>query len=300
MKYLYYVAYTITLMLCWALLRAGYPPEYWKWGTMAILLYTFYSSYEVRRVVEKETTSLKVIKLLGPIFIIGAYVFFNELYWFSFLNPLMVALGMITAFTVLSNDRSPSRTTQFFTLSFIFVYSTTLVPEWQRFYKNTKERKIPNFELNQLAANTNPEPIPNLDQYQFLNQQLDTVNLAASGKYTLIETWNERCVPCVRAMKELGPFYNALGNGVQQRYLYIPARKGYALDYPKIFSYQHIQHHRRILVDVNLQEMAALEGYPNFLLFDPAGQLVLRQHGYSSAQREAFEAKIKAMIQQKT
>ncbi len=70
-------------------------------------------------------------------------------------------------------------------------------------------------------------------------------------------------------MKELQSFYNQLGDQVQQHYIYVQARKGYALDYPEIFCYKYIEHHNRILVDVNLQEEANLTGYPNFLLFDP-------------------------------
>ena len=293
---LIYVLYSITLMCGWSLLFMSNETIPRPWGVLLGLVYTFYSSYEIRKLVEEETPLMCWLKMIGPLFILGTWVVLHGVSWFSFLNPIFVGCCLLVGVTWLDKKPFPTSTLQFFVIAFIVVYSLKLTPEWDRLLKIRTKNENPNFQLNELVTNTNPEPIANLNTYYFLNKGLDTINLAASGKYTLVETWNERCPPCVKAMKELKPFYESLGNQLQQRYVYVPARKGYKLDYPKIFSYKHIGHHDRILVDVNLQEVAKLEGYPNFLIFDPNGKLVLKQHGYSSAQRIAFEAKIKEVI----
>lgn len=293
---LIYLIYSITLMFSWCLFFMSKETIPLAWGAILALGYTFYSSYQIRKLVTAETVLMYGLKFIGPLFMLGTWIVLHGVSWFSFLNPIFVGCCLLGIATFADRRVFPTTTLQFFVVAFIVVYSLKLTPEWDRQLRLRAKNENPSFQLNELVTNTNPEPIANLSIYNFLNKKLDTVNLAASGKYTIVETWNERCPPCIRAMKELKPFYDALGDKVQQRYVYVPARKGYQLDYPKIFSYKHIQHLDRILVDVNLQEVAELEGYPNFLVFDPAGKLILQQHGYASKQRATFEAKIKAVI----
>ncbi len=291
-NYLIYLAYSITLMTAWPLLMfGGYLPI--GWGTFTALCYTFYSAYEIRKLVAQETISLRWVKLSGPIFIILTFLYLNSWYWFSIINPLHIAFFVLVGVTFLDPKTMPTRLTQFFVVSFIAGYSMTFVNDWKRLNLNASNSKIPNFELNEPFADTKLVTDSNLSSLQFLNKSLDSIQLNGTGKYTLIETWNERCVPCVRAMKDLKDYYDTLGNTIQQKYVYVAARPGVALDYTKIFSYKHISHQDRILVNINMQEELGLQGYPNFLLFDPTGKLILKQLGYAPSQKDKFIAKIK-------
>lgn len=47
----------------------------------------------------------------------------------------------------------------------------------------------------------------NLSDISLYNRYKDTVKLESAGKYTLLETWHEKCPPCLKAMHDLKPFY---------------------------------------------------------------------------------------------
>ena len=145
MKYFYCLSYTIGTLFCWSLLRANVEPR--QLGILLMMVYTLYSSYEIRRVVDRESLALKMIKLLGPLFMLSGFIFLNGLHWFVIINPIFVATVLLSALTFLDKKIFPSRTTQFFTLSFLVAYGLNLSTEWERLSLRAYQRSKPNFEL---------------------------------------------------------------------------------------------------------------------------------------------------------
>ena len=294
---LYYFIYTLITCFVWfyAVQDIAYLGRI---GLFLGLLYTYYSAYLVRNLVLEETKVLKAIKYIGPIFFLG-WTFFSMSYLtiYTVLNPIIIGF-LLLSFSLREVLKFPKVEVQFFTVFFIFLYSFSLHSNIWEYYLGISERKQYKFELpkTEKTPEALPEILP-LAHYNFINQALDTIKINPSGKYTIIETWNEKCPPCMLAIPEMHDFYEAIAPQANQYYLYIPAGKKRKLDYQKVFTFDRIKRQDRILIDVNLQTDTELEEYPVFLVFNPKGERVFLHIGYNSAKREELQGEIKALLE---
>lgn len=295
---LYYLLYSIFTCFVWfyAIQDIAYVGHI---GLFVGLLYTYYSAYLVRNLVEEETNLLKWLKFIGPaVFLVWTLSTMSYLTIYSILNPIIISFLLLIS-SLFNSRKFPKQEVQFFTVFFIFLYSFSLYSNLWEYYLGISERKQYNFELpNQTNDNAQaPDALP-LQKYNFLNQSLDTIKIDPSGKYTIIETWNERCPPCMLAIPEMHDFYEQLSPQANQYYLYIPTGRNRKLDYQKVFSFEKIKAKERILVDINLQEDTNLEGFPVFLVFDKNGTPLLLHEGYRSEIKDSLQKQILKSIAQ--
>jgi len=285
---LYYLTYTISLMAFWGLLFLDVNQP----GLIGIfigLAYTFYSSFIIRFFVEKETQKLKLIKFIGPVIYVLLLLCTQKASTYSFISPINIAF-LIFCTALFSKDKFPKKEVQFFVIAFIYLYSFSIYTIWDK-NNRIKTRNTYDFAIKAESIN---RKIPNLSHYQFLNSDLDSIRLSGKNEYTIIETWNEKCAPCFKAMAEMDVFYDEIAAKSNHYYVYIKSRKIVAYD--KIFAFDKIKDKRRILVDVNLQEDALLDQYPVFLVFDKKGELIFSQIGYNSETKTDLQKNILAIL----
>jgi len=284
-----YLLYTFSLMLFWGLLFLDNNNS----GLIGVLLgmiYTFYSSFFIKSTVQEETFILKIIKISGPIIYVVSNIVINKINSFSLINPINIAFFIFfLPFFIKSNF--PSRNIQFFVISFIYLYSFTIYEKWERKLEST----APIYDFN-LHDNSQTKSTENLYDFKFLNSKIDTISIPSSNKFTIIETWNEKCIPCLYAIPGMIDFYNSIEKQTVHFYVYKPKKNHLNLDYNKVFNFNKINNPQEILIDINMYDLLNINGYPYFLLFDKNGRLVFSQLGYSDKRKVELQDSIKKYI----
>lgn len=277
----------------------------WKPGSFGILfalLYSFYSPYVVKDFIDRETTPRLIVKYLFPIsyllFSVGLFIYRGQGVMVIALSPLLWASALM-GIALIHKEQFPKKHVQFFTITAAIVYSFSL----HNYYRKFSNANTPHYDFSLPDATPTPTPATPLAQapnstladFLFINQKLDTVQLPSEGQYTIIETWNERCPPCMKAIPALKGFYAELGDRAQQRYVYVPPSRR-PVDTKQVFDFPLIGNPQRILMNVNLQQDLQLDSYPVFLVFDPKGELVLLEKGFGVSQAEQLKDKIRQVI----
>lgn len=189
------------------------------------LCFTFLSGYFFNEKIKKEdsnslrylvlfVTALYPMALYLQLFKSGFFERFAdnfyELYFYvHFVNPLLVAfVTLVLVLFVWRDLYKPS--SLFLFISITVFYSYFFFPDWRSFNLRSmtenfagKEstEKVDNVELNTTGID--------LANFTFIDPRRDTVTIQSIQKdLLLIETWNETCVPCIKAMKELPHFMN--------------------------------------------------------------------------------------------
>jgi hypothetical protein len=261
-------------------------------GVFLGLIYTFYSPYLVKNLVEKEISRFTFIKFLLPVaFLLVTICQIPYDSIFTFLNPVIIAF-MLFLSVHFDKRKFPKFEVQFFLIFCVYLYSFSLTGSLWQYYMSIAERRKYNFTLKEDKALTEENNL-NLNHYKFLNQSLDTVKIETSGKYIVIETWNEKCPPCMKAIPEMSSFYLNIKSKVTNYYVYIPVVKIEELNTQKVFNFDKIKEKNKILVDVNLQKDTELEEYPVFFVFDKDGNRRLLYKGYN---KEELQQKIIEII----
>ena len=288
---LYYIFYTISISLVWRFLL--YDIGYMGFtGVFLGLIYTFYSPYLVKNLVEKEISRYTFIKFLMPVaFLLVTICQIPYDSIFTFLNPVIIAF-MLFLSVHFDKRKFPKFEVQFFLIFCVYLYSFSLTGSLWQYYMSIAERRKYNFTLKEDKALTEENNL-NLNHYKFLNQSLDTVKIETSGKYIVIETWNEKCPPCMKAIPEMSSFYSNIKSKVTNYYVYIPIGKSKKLNTQKVFNFDKIKEKNKILVDINLQKDTELEEYPVFFVFDKNGNRRLLYKGYN---KEELQQKITEVI----
>ena len=116
---IYYFLYSASLILFWGLLfldsnSAGYL------GVFIGLTYTFYSSFLIKQLVSKETFTLKLIKVFGPVFYVTSNIIINGFDLYFIIHPINIAF-IIFFIAFFQNNKFPSKVMQFFIISFIYL-----------------------------------------------------------------------------------------------------------------------------------------------------------------------------------
>lgn len=109
--------------------------------------------------------------------------------------------------------------------------------------------------------------------------------LPNTGKYILLETWNEKCKPCLQAISDLKKYLNI--QNLTKYHLY-ESQNSSSIDERKVFQFEKIDDKESILIDKNglLFKELGLKGNPYFLLFNPTGHLVYQYFGYHTSIKE--------------
>lgn len=232
---------------------------------------------------------LKILLFSAPLFYLGTAILKSQWNLYFLLHPILIAfIILIISYFFLKKLDLKSLFLVFF---FSYFYAYHINP----LFKDFSEANI--FPIEKIE-----EKDINLDKplsvYAFENNKKDTVHLKTEKPFTLVETWNESCGPCIEAMKDLQPLMDSLSPQVTHYYLYENGNKAGFVNKTKIFNYSRIQDKSKILLDVGNKFMvdSKMASYPYFLLFDKEGNLTDYFKGYDGRHKEYFVNRINKMI----
>ncbi len=226
---------------------------------------------------------------------------FFVLFYFQIINSHFVAT--VVLLLALTKLKDLSKPVNIFIFTFITLfYSYSFHHKWRTsqfvsLTENFDDSAGKNAESQKSNKTFEVDYAVNLSNFTFINPDIDTVQLiGASDKYILLETWNESCLPCIKAMQELPDFYRSIENKVDTYYLYENNKDHVRKKFDKIFAFKSIEDKSKILIDIDQELYNALKmsGYPYFLLFDSQGKLIFHSRGYIG--KEALSKEIRKHI----
>lgn len=269
-----YILFSLSLVIVWAFLfldvnRPG------NLGVFIGLVYTFYGSIYFKN---DETQLLRFLKYLFPFIYLITYLIISEEGFFKIISPIVIGFILLIVSDLFKKEEL--KPIHFILpLTYFYIYVFSIFPTWERTLIMPEERY--NFEKEVIKKDSFL-----LNEFQFLNADFDTIKLSTDKDFIIIESWNETCIPCIKAMKELPDFYDSISTRFDQYYLYEPNKK--TTDYQKVFDFKHVDDKTKIIADFNKQfyKKLGLESYPYFLIYDKKGNLVYEQLGYNEVKRE--------------
>jgi thioredoxin-related protein len=293
---LFYLIYTFFVGLLWYFFvqDIGYLGYF---GLLSALILTFYSPFLIRYI-KPETKLLAVIKFAVPVAFL-VYTFATMLYTSAaaIFHPIIFAFVLLSA-SLASSQKIPPKHYQFFAVFFCYLYTFFI-------YDLLWQHPVLGLEARALQVGIPPQKDKSADKkealsaldlahFSFINSSQDTISIDPQGKYVIIETWNEKCPPCMKAIPEMIVFYEEIQAYANHYYLYIPnLSKNTILDTKKVFSFDKIKTKDKILIDQSLQKDLNLDSYPVFILFDKEGKQVFQHIGY---EKEAIISGMKAIM----
>lgn len=213
----------------------------------------------------------------------------------NFINPVILSFLLLifnlfylkknSAFLILSAN-----------VLIVVTYLAFVHPYWLKFnYYGQTEMNTQSFEETSHLKNKVP-----LHEYRFINHRLDTVYIR-SEKFVVLETWNETCPPCIAAMINLKAFYTQNNSLFDQYYLYENRKETIRNNFNAIFNYSYISDKSRILIDINqnLYNDLEMNSYPCFLIYDPMGNLLHIEYGYSEEKHTELISTLLSFIKNK-
>ena len=310
-----FLIYGFVLISVWSICFVGYKQSDDYTSAMG-LSFTFLSIYFLQKEYDfKLSLSDKLFVIAFPVLYLISWYFiiFNtyftnfkyslyfKLFYIHIINPLNIALLVLLLGLTKMKDLSKLSNL------FIFIYITLFYAyffhsAWRGFQfasltKNFDTEKIIEPET-QKAKEPDLNYTVNLSDFSFINSDLDTLSsLNSSEKYILLETWNETCFPCIKAMKELPDFYRSIQNKAEVYYLYENSKEHVRRKFEDIFNFKNIEDKSKILIDINqdLYKELNMNGFPYFLLFDSKGNLIFHSRGYMG--KEALSKQILEHLQ---
>jgi len=288
--YILVFAMSVLLINIWAL--ATFSIRYGtSFLTCVAFIGTFILVFLVKEIKPKYT---KLVFMSGPLFhvILGCIV---GILYKNMLNPILNPihwLFIITLFAFWAKNLNFKNFTAILTISLI--YSFYLYPKtglgkpdnddyYQQMLLKDDEQCQPNYNYT-------------LDEFLFLNHQLDTVCFTNLDKPVLVETWNETCPPCIKSIKEMEEELTSNPN-FDVIYLYQTRRKK-RLSNKAIFNYKFIKNKKNIYTDINNEftTYMNLHVMPYYLMFNQAGELIGTRNGYMSEYKETFSKELENLI----
>lgn len=264
-------------------------------GVFFSLVYTFYGNVFYKRVVKDYSINLELIKFAFPVFYVLMAVWKTELNILSvLLHPIVIAfivfiLGAKLKFLFTNYSL------QFFTMSFIILYSISLNSKWRSLTGFNND--ITQNEFSQGLETDSLDTEVNIFQVPFFKSHDSIFHIQKSNKFILIETWNEKCNPCINALQDLKNSFD--GKNLMQFYMYEQTKKNKDTDMANVFRFEKIPDQNKIIIDNDnlLFNKLELEGNPYFLLFNPEGKLIFKYFGYHKSIKGDLINAIKDKIQ---
>ena len=208
-----HLLFSVSILVVWFFLfmnakRPGY------FGVLIGLIYTFYGNIYFKN---NENKTLKVLKYVAPLFyLVMSFIMIRPSIWLL-INPILV--GFTTLFISDLFKKEELKVINFILpITYFYIYAFTIFPIWER--TTVAPPETYNFE----KQNNEIDSVL-LYEFQFLNSDFDTIKLNTDKDFIIIESWNETCVPCLKAMDELPPFYDSISNRFDQYYMYESIKK---------------------------------------------------------------------------
>lgn len=223
-----------------------------------------------------------LLGITGPIFYLIAMIFAQqELEWEAVLpNPIL--MGFLVAilsllFTVRKLLFYP------FLVGSVIAYSTFIFPIYQT------NIELGNIDFEEVIQKKDTLNLVSLSEFPALAQEVRDKQLRGNYDYVLIETWNEKCKPCIESMNDLQSFMN---KNPQVLHVFLYQKMGNTnLSDSEAKEFKKISDSNKILIDVNnaYYDRMKLSGYPYFILYDSDGTTVDWFSGYLSHFQKDYE-----------
>lgn len=248
-------------------------------STFFVIIATFFIAIHVKKIKAKHS---KMIFMSAPVFyvIMGLIMSFN-LSWFQTFSIPIIWLFIVTCYAFNQKEISLMNTTS--VVLFAIVFAFYIYPK-TGFGKQVGYLEIVLKDEEQCQPNYNY----NLNEFIFLNHQLDTVRFTTLNKPVLVETWNESCPPCIQSIKDMEEDLTANPN-FDIIYLYQQRGKKW-LSHNDVINYKFIKNKSNIYIDLNNEFTTYMNLFsmPYYLMFNPKGELMGTHKGYRSKHKEAF------------
>lgn len=235
---------------------------------------------------------LNLLFLIGPSFYLGTQIFTEysdngfSLLEFVF-SPILWALVVLIAFML--TPRVYLKNTVIIFLFSSYLYAFHLYPIYKRLFNGT------NME-GTIEVNENRSATTDILSYDFLAAGNKIKRFPVNGRPVLIETWNEKCKPCLNSISRLESFIDDSLN-VNHVLLYENFGNN-NLSPDQVFSFDKIEDKTKILVDLNgaFYKDAGMESLPYFLLYDEKGDLVDYFSGFNESTEDETKARLKKIL----
>lgn len=267
------------------------------------LVLTFVSSFLLQK--ERRFNNLRWQKLFVVLIMVGATsVFIRKdgllIYLYS---PLFIGvLFLIFNFFVFKDLRKFHNNIFFVLITLIFVNDYFL--PWHSFRNKTDTKEISliidesedqNEAIQLIKKQNKPSEAIDLSSFSFMNLNKDTVNINSTKPYTFIETWNETCFPCKRAINELTPLLDSLSGRVDSYFIYINNRfetEKFITSTKKVKDLKN----QNVIADYNQEFYNSLfmYSYPVFIIINNEEErIVYYEVGYNKPIKERLIEKLK-------
>jgi thioredoxin-related protein len=159
-------------------------------------------------------------------------------------------------------------------LGIILIYSLLIYPNYH------EAVELNQIQFSELIKKKTQIDSLDLSEFPSLEKEILTKYIAGLHEFILIETWNEKCKPCISSMSDLQDYMKTKEN-VLHIFLYQKmGNKNLSDDKVRIFK--AIDQPNSIVIDVDndFYNRMQLSGYPYFILFDGQGEQLDWFSGY--------------------
>lgn len=290
MKYIKLISLSLSTSVIWGLFFI----DAYKIGVIGYvlaLLFSFYSSYFLKQSIGKNPWRRwdVLLLILFPLLYLLIYlVSLNNWSIYTLFNPLLSGL-IVLVLGLRLNSLKKQQALQFFTISYILVYSLSLVLYHKESNNGNIEKYDFSTETNDSATSITPiDSQINISQLKFRSAN-DVISAVVNNrKPVVLETWHEKCPPCLSAINDTQDFFAEISDSLDHYYVYNP--KG-NFDSKKVFSFDKIKDISKILIwqDANDKLDLTINADPSFLYFDKEGNLIDVRVGYTNSKQEEFK-----------
>jgi len=238
-----------------------------------------------------------LLLLSFPIFYLLCFlIIINNWSIYTLFNPLLSGLIVLIAGLKLANLRR-QQALQFFIVSYILVYSLSLILFHKESNSNIETSDFSIVENSDASSTSITNTKVHISELKIRSENDVISSLLNNEKPVVLETWHEKCPPCLRAINDTQDFFAEISDSLDHYYVYNP--KG-SFNTKKVFSFGKIKDSSKILIweDDNDKLDIAINADPTFLYFDKDGYLVNTIVGYRSSNQEEFKDDILQFVEE--
>jgi hypothetical protein len=223
-----------------------------------------------------------LLGISGPVFYLIAMLFVQqEMEWQSVLpNPILMGF-MVASLSLLITVRK--LVLYPFIVVSVIAYATFIFPIYQT------NIELGNIDFKEVIQKKDSLDLVPLSEFPALEQKVKDKFKGGNYDQILIETWNEKCKPCMESMADLQPF---MDTNPRVLHVFLYQKMGNTnLSDRQAMNFKKISNPNKILIDVNnaYYDRLKLSGYPYFILYDANGNALDWFSGYLGHFQKDYE-----------
>jgi thiol-disulfide isomerase/thioredoxin len=223
-----------------------------------------------------------LLGISGPVFYLIAMLFVQpEMEWEAVLpNPILMGF-MVASLSLLITVRK--LVLYPFIVVSVIAYATFIFPIYQT------NIELGNIDFKEVIQKKDSLDLVPLSEFPAIEQEIGDKLKGGNYDQVLIETWNEKCKPCMESMADLQPF---MDTNPRVLHVFLYQKMGNTnLSDREVMNFKKIGNPNKILIDVNnaYYDRLKLSGYPYFILYDANGNALDWFSGYLSHFQEDYE-----------